>query len=128
MTSMTLGEGHTPLVKSARIGPALGLARVFFKLESANPSGSYKDRFVAAEIARVISIGAKGCLATSSGNTGSSLAAYCARSNLPCVIVVGANTPAGKLTQMQAYGARVLRVNNFLTSPAVAKAAFDRLL
>ena len=127
MVTVTLGEGHTPLVGSARIGPALGLTRLYFKLEQTNPSGSYKDRFVAAEVAHVLASGAKGCLATSSGNTGSSLAAYCARYNLPCVIVVGSNTPAGKLTQMQAHGARVIRVADFLTSPSVAKMAFGYL-
>jgi threonine synthase len=124
---VTLGEGHTPLVGSTRIGPALGLPQLYFKLENANPSGSYKDRFVAAEIAHVLALGARGCLATSSGNTGSALAAYCARYDLPCVIAVGSNTPAGKLTQMRAHGARVLRVHDFFTSPAVAKAVFATL-
>src|SRR5579862_5068560 len=123
MAIVTLGEGHTPLVESVRIGLKLGLNRLYFKLENTNPSGSYKDRFAAAEVAHVLSSGGKGCLATSSGNTGSALAAFCARYNLPCVIVVGVTTPAGKLTQMQAHGARLLRVHDFLTSPSVAKMA-----
>ena len=41
---VSLGEGNTPLVKSKRIGPALGLNNLYFKLENLNPSGSYKDR------------------------------------------------------------------------------------
>jgi threonine synthase len=127
MPTVSLGEGNTPLVQSVRIAPALGLNRLFFKLENTNPSGSYKDRFASAEVADVLASGAKGCLATSSGNTGSALAAFCARYNLPCVIVVGTNTPAGKLAQMQAHGARVLRVRDFLNSPQVAKAAFEAL-
>jgi len=127
MPTVTLGEGHTPLVQSVRIASGLGLNRLFFKLENTNPSGSYKDRFAAAEVADVLASGGKGCLATSSGNTGSALAAFCARYNLPCVIVVGTNTPAGKLTQMQAHGARVLRVRDFLNSPLVAKMAFETL-
>lgn len=127
MAKVTLGEGNTPLVESVRIGPALGLNHLYFKLENTNPSGSYKDRFAAAEVAHVLASGAKGCLATSSGNTGSALAAYCARYNLRCVIVVGETTPAGKLAQMQAHGAQVLRVRDFLSSPAVAKKAFETL-
>lgn len=127
MSLVTLGEGHTPLVVSSRVGPGLGVDNLYFKLETTNPSGSYKDRFVASEIAHVLALGARGCLATSSGNTGSSLAAYCARYNLPCVIAVGSTTPVGKLAQMQAHGARVLRVHDFLTSPSVAKAAFAEL-
>lgn len=127
MMTVTLGEGHTPLIRSVRIGPREGLERLFFKLENTNPSGSYKDRFAAAEVARVLASGAKGCLATSSGNTGAALAAYCARYGLPCVILAGTTTPAGKLAQMQAHGARVLRVHDFLSSPTVVQAAFAAL-
>jgi len=118
MKTVTLGEGNTPLIRSLRVGPHEGLDRLFFKLENTNPSGSYKDRFVAAEVEQVLASGAKGCLATSSGNTGSALAAYCARYGLPCVVLVGETTPAGKLAQMQAHGARVLRVRGFLSSPS----------
>jgi threonine synthase len=127
MVKVTLGEGNTPLVQSVGIAAELGLNRLFFKLENTNPSGSYKDRFAAAEVADVLASGGKGCLATSSGNTGSALAAFCARYSLPCIIVVGTNTPVGKLVQMQAHGARVLRVRDFLNSPTVAKQAFETL-
>ena len=50
--SATLGEGNTPLVPSVRIGQQYGLRNLWFKLESCNPSGSYKDRFVAGEVPR----------------------------------------------------------------------------
>jgi threonine synthase len=56
-------------------------------------------------------------VATSSGNTGSALAAYCARYGLPCAIVVNQHAPAGKLAQMKAHGALVIRVEDFLTAP-----------
>src|SRR5205823_983142 len=42
----TLGEGNTPLVRSERLGPELGIPELYFKLESTNPSGSYKDRLM----------------------------------------------------------------------------------
>lgn len=128
MTFVNLGEGNTPLIKSVRIGPSLDrVDRLFFKLENTNPSGSYKDRFAAAEVERVLASGTKGCLATSSGNTGASLAAYCARYNLPCLIVVNSDTPAGKLAQMQAHGAQVLCVHDFTASPSIAQRIFDIL-
>jgi threonine synthase len=47
---ITLGEGNTPLIRSRSIGPSAGLKNLFFKLETVNPSGSYKDRFAAAAI------------------------------------------------------------------------------
>lgn len=124
MTRATLGEGDTPLIRSVYIGPSLGLSNLFFKLENCNPSGSYKDRFAAAEVSRLLRLGAKGCLATSSGNAGSALAAYCARYRISCAIVVNQHAPAGKLAQIQAHGAQVFRVRGFITSPVVTDAVF----
>ena len=72
----TLGEGNTPLAASVRIGRRPGAGPLLFKLENCNPSGSYKDRFIAAEISHLLRQGARACVATSSGNTGASLAAY----------------------------------------------------
>ena len=40
---VTLGEGGTPLLRSRRIGPALGLERLWFKDLARNPTGSFKD-------------------------------------------------------------------------------------
>lgn len=102
----------TPLLQSAQIAPN-GL---HFKLESCNPSGSYKDRFIAAEIQSLKAAGAVACLATSSGNTGSALAAACARFGMRCIILVNANAPSGKLVQMQAHGATLVRIPEFTPS------------
>lgn len=118
---VSMGEGDTPLVESAH------LARVHFKLESTNPSGSYKDRFIAVELSRILLQGRRMCVATSSGNTGSSLAAYCARYGVACAILVNADAPAGKLLQMQAHGAKVIRIPRFVSSPEVTKHVFSLL-
>src|SRR5947208_1466771 len=83
---ITLGEGNTPVVRSRRIGPALGMNHLYFKLESCNPTGSYKDRFAAAAVGDMLAHGKRYCLATTSGNTGSALAAYCAAVGLSCKI------------------------------------------
>lgn len=122
-----LGEAKTPLVASEHARRDLGLRRVFFKLENCNPSGSYKDRFVAAEVQRLLQRGRRSCIATSSGNTGSSLASYCARYDIRCVIVVNEAAPAGKLMQMQAHGACIFRVKAFGTSPEVTESVFQCL-
>lgn len=122
-----MGEGNTPLVPSLRIGRLASLRQLAFKLEICNPTGSYKDRFIAAELSQHLSSGVRAAIATSSGNTGSSLAAYCARYDIACTIVVNANAPAGKLAQMKAHGARVLRVNGFVSCPETTQRVFDIL-
>ncbi|MGH9644563.1 MAG: PLP-dependent lyase/thiolase, partial [Terriglobales bacterium] len=122
----TMGEGSTPLVDSVRIGPQLGI-RLFFKLETCNPSGSYKDRFIAAEMTEFLRRSVSACVATSSGNTGASLAAYSARYGVACSIFVNESAPSSKLLQMQAHGARVYRVKDFITSPDVTDRVYRRL-
>ena len=105
---LSLGEGHTPLVRSHRIGPSAGIKNLFFKLESSNPSGSYKDRFAAVAISLLVARGKRRCVATSSGNTGSALAAYChqAAAGIPCEIGASSmRAGQAKLQQMMAYGA-----------------------
>lgn len=124
---MNLGEGNTPLIESTRAGEAVGLKNLRFKLENCNPSGSYKDRFVAGEIGRMLEAGQRECIATSSGNTGSALAAGSARYGLKCTIVVNEQAPAGKLVQMQAHGARVLRVPGFIADPKLTSDVMDLL-
>jgi threonine synthase len=118
---LSLGEGNTPLVESSRV------PRLYFKLESLNPSGSYKDRFAAGEVERMLAAGQRACVATSSGNTGAALAAYAARNGVGCTIVVSEFAPAGKLVQMRAHGARVIRVPGFTVDPVVTERVMDGL-
>ena len=110
---LTLGEGGTPVVRSRRIGPSLGLKNLYFKLEYANPSGSYKDRFACTAISDMVANGKTECIATSSGNTGAALAAYCALAGITCEIAIVERAPEGKLRQMLAYGAKLYRVRGF---------------
>ena len=108
---ITLGEGSTPLVRSSRIGPSVGLHQLYFKYEGLNPSGSFKDRGMALATAKAVEAGAKTLLCASTGNTSASASAYAARCGLRAVVVVPAGgIAAGKLAQALAYGATVLTV------------------
>jgi threonine synthase len=116
---ITLGEGSTPLVRSSRIGPGIGLDQLYFKYEGLNPSGSFKDRGMALATARAIEAGARTLLCASTGNTSASASAYAARCGLRAVVVVPAGgVAAGKLAQALAYGAIIVTV----------KGSFDRAL
>ncbi|MDG1894991.1 MAG: pyridoxal-phosphate dependent enzyme [Fuerstiella sp.] len=124
---ITLGEGDTPLLRSRRIGPEAGLTNLYFKLEHGNASGSYKDRFAFTAISSMVANGQKKCIATSSGNTGAALAAYCAAADIECRIAIVEGAPLGKLKQMMAYGANIARIRKFGTDPAATTNVLEKL-
>ena len=124
---ITLGEGETPLLRSQRIGPSVGLQNLYFKLETGDPAGSYKDRFAAAAISAMRAAGKRRCIATSSGNAGAALAAYSAAAGIECRIAVAETAPESKLRQMLAYGAHIFRIRGFGLDPVVSRDAFHHL-
>jgi threonine synthase len=109
---VSLEEGDTPLHLAPRAAAGIPGFRgtLWIKDETRNPTGSFKDRLVSAAISKARELGAKGVVCASSGNAGASVAAYAARAGIPAVIVVPAHTPDGKMTQIGAYGARLLKV------------------
>ena len=102
---VTLGEGWTPLV---RLSTNLSL-----KLESLNPTGSFKDRgstvLVSALSPLVRKINGE-ISEDSSGNAGASVAAYAARAGLKAKIYVPETVSGQKYNQIRFYGAEVVRV------------------
>ena len=106
----SLGEGSTPMVRSVRLGKAHGVKNLFFKLESANPSASFKDRGIAVGLACAKRFGVEKVIIASSGNASASAAAYAARSEIPMVAMVPEKTPANKVAQAVLHGAKIMRV------------------
>jgi threonine synthase len=108
--AVSMGEGSTPLVHAPRISGRLGVA-VWLKLESMNPTGSFKDRGMTVAVSKAVADGAEAVICASTGNTAASAAAYAARAGLTAVILQPAGAVAlGKLAQARAVGARVLEV------------------
>jgi len=105
-----LRVGGTPLYPTPRLGELAGLRKLYLKDDTLNPSASLKDRASAVTIARALDIGASVISVASTGNAGSSLACLAAATGLSAVIFVPASAPGAKLTQMLAFGARVLAV------------------
>lgn len=101
----TLGEGRTPLFKAPH---RLGLTDVdlWIKDESANPTGSHKDRFNWSAVGRAAAAGYKGVVAASSGNAALSVAAYAAAYNLECDLAMTAGVSETILSSVQWMGAK----------------------
>ncbi len=107
---VTLLEGATPLLSAPRLSERVG-ARVFLKVEGANPTGSFKDRGMTVAMSKAVEEGAKAVVCGSTGNTSASAAAYAGRAGLACVVLIPDGYIAlGKLAQALIHGARVLQV------------------
>jgi len=107
---VTLREGGTPLLEAPRLSERAGVT-VRLKLESANPTGSFKDRGMTVAISKAIEDGAKAVICASTGNTSASAAAYASRAGLACVVLIPAGQIAmGKLAQALVHGAKVVPV------------------
>ncbi|GMU40413.1 MAG: threonine synthase [Chloroflexota bacterium] len=108
---VTLGEGGTPLLRSRAIEAELGLAGLYFKLESMNPTGSFKDRGMVLAVAKAAEEGARAVICASTGNTSASAAAYAARHGLKAYVVVPDGKIAmGKLAQAVMHGAEIVQI------------------
>ena len=109
---ISLGEGSTPLVRAAHIAGDCGLDELWFKLESCNPTGSFKDRGMVVAVAKALEAGAKAIMCASTGNTSASAAAYAAHCGIECyVLVPGGKVAAGKMAQAIAYGSKIIEID-----------------
>ena len=108
---VTLGEGGTPLLPAAALSELTG-CRVYLKVEGMNPTGSFKDRGMTVAVSAARARGARMVMCASTGNTSASAAAYAARAQMTCAVLVPRGRIAiGKLAQALAYGARLLQVD-----------------
>jgi len=102
--------GHTPLIRLRALVPR-GAADVLLKLESTNPTGSYKDRMALAMIEGAEQRGAlrhgMRVVEYTGGSTGSSLAMVCAAKGYRFVALSSDAFAPEKLQTMAAFGAEV---------------------
>jgi threonine synthase len=109
---VSLGEGDTPLVYSAKLSARVGRGcKVFVKNEGVNPTGSFKDRGMAVAVSKALEGKVRALICASTGNTSASAAAYAARAAIPCVVILPAGKIAsGKLVQAFACGAKIVPI------------------
>src|SRR5687767_9188826 len=82
----TVLPSRTPLVRAPRISAALDVD-VHLKLETANPTHSFKDRMAASALAAAEGFGIETLFCASTGNLGAAIAAGCAAAGLEAVIL-----------------------------------------
>src|SRR5256885_16451126 len=109
---VTLNEGNTPLIRADNFVAAIGgKFELWLKYEGLNPTCSFKDRGMTVAVSKAKERGAQLVICASTGNTSASAAAYAARAQMQCVVLLPhGNIALGKLAQALMYRATPLAV------------------
>ena len=106
-----LGAGFTPLVRAERLGAELGLKELWIKDDTANPTGSFKDRVVSVALTKARQLGFKVAACASTGNLANSVAAHAARAGMASVVLIPSNLEQAKILMTADYGGEVIAVD-----------------
>ena len=112
---ISLGEGWTPLIAAKRLGESLGLAHLYVKDESLNPTNSFKARGLSAAVTRASYLGAKTLSVPTAGNAGNAMAAYAARAGLAAKVFMPKDVKTPFIRECELYGAEVTLVDGLIT-------------
>jgi threonine synthase len=108
---LSLQEGSTPLLRLSRLEKFLGGGTLLVKLETANPTLSFKDRGTAVVVQKLTEMKIKKIGTVSTGNMASSTAAYAARSGLQTFLLVKKGNSAGALVSSAIFQPVIIEVD-----------------
>ena len=106
-----LAPGLTPLLPAPRLASALGLGSLYLKLDTANPTHSFKDRVVAVAAAKALELGLQTLACSSTGNLANAVAARAAAEGLEAAVFCPADLEPEKLAATAVYGATIYAVD-----------------
>ncbi len=113
-----LGEGDTPLLSLPRLNKELRLSNLYVKDESANPTGTFKARGLAAAISKAKELGVEKVIIPTAGNAGGAMAAYAARAGIKAHIFMPKDTPHANIEESRMAGAEVVLVDGLISDAA----------
>ncbi|MGX8677872.1 MAG: threonine synthase [Sphaerochaetaceae bacterium] len=103
--------GSTPIIRPRRIAERYGFANLMCKMDSALPSGSFKDRASQLVAAQAIAHHENRIALASTGNAGAAMSCAGAAYGLDIILFVPETAPVNKLMQSVLYGATVVPVH-----------------
>ncbi len=103
--TISLGEIKTPMLKRN-----IGGRDVNLKIDYMSPTGSFKDRGAFVMVNVMKALGITEVVEDSSGNAGAAFAGYCAAAGIKCHIYLPESTSPGKIKQISAYNASVVKI------------------
>jgi len=105
-----LPVGWTPLVNAPRLADAVGVGELRLKLDTANPTHSFKDRVVAVACAKALETGATTLACSSTGNLANAVAARAAAEGIEAAVLCPADLEPEKLVATAIFGPRIFAV------------------
>ncbi len=110
--ALSLGEGNTPLMRGgAGLEKLTGITRLLLKMESQNPTWSFKDRGSLFCVLMAQELGEKVTATISTGNMGHSISAYAVRAGIGTIVFLPGFAPQEKIDPMLIHGAKVVKVH-----------------
>jgi threonine synthase len=106
----------------------LGLPNLWLKLESVNPTGSFKDRYHTVSLAVATDLGFSRALVTTAGNHGTACAAYAARTGIQLLIITDPKSSPEQRRLMRLFGAHVTAPSRPGPVMPLARALMDELV
>jgi len=105
-----VAPGLTPLVTAPRLAAELGVGELYLKLDTANPTHSFKDRVVAVAAAKALELGYGTLACSSTGNLANAVAARAAAEGIEAVVLCPADLEPEKIAATAVYGATIYAV------------------
>ena len=115
---VSLGEGMTPILALNKLAAAYGFSNLLMKDETNNPTGSFKARGLSMAVSKAKEFGVEHCIIPTAGNAGGALAAYCAKADIKCTVVMPTHTPKIFKQECELYGAELLLVDGLINDCA----------
>jgi threonine synthase len=106
-----LAPGLTPLVAAPRLAAELGIGELYLKLDTANPTHSFKDRVVAVACAKARELGLETIACSSTGNLANAVAARAAAEGMEAAVFCPYDLEPEKLVATAVYGATIYAVH-----------------
>ena len=115
---VSLGEGFTPIINLNKLGDKYGFSSLLLKDESVNPTLSFKARGISVAISKAKEFKIENCIIPTAGNAGGALAAYCAKADIKCTVVMPRHTPDIFKQECDLYGAELILVDGLINDCA----------
>ena len=115
---VSLGEGMTPIIPLYKLADRFGFSDLSLKDESFNPTLSFKARGISMAVSKAKELKIEHCIIPTAGNAGGALAAYCAKADIKCTVVMPRHTPTIFKQECELYGANLILVDGLINDCA----------